>query len=79
MGCSIASDMNECCLCGLGMPMRSVYRTKYNIQVSIFIALIDRNGLILRVVFELHLLFSRDPCAMTGLSPASALPVRPVS
>nr|AAI29487.1 Zgc:158845 protein [Danio rerio] len=34
MGCSIASDMNECCLCGLGMPMRSVYRTKYNIQGS---------------------------------------------
>ncbi|XP_067253260.1 placenta-specific gene 8 protein-like [Chanodichthys erythropterus] len=34
LGCSIASDMNECCLCGLGMPIRSVYRTKYNIQGS---------------------------------------------
>lgn len=33
MGCSIASDMDECCLCGLGMPIRSVYRTKYNIKV----------------------------------------------
>uniref|UniRef100_A0A673MH79 Placenta associated 8, tandem duplicate 1 n=1 Tax=Sinocyclocheilus rhinocerous TaxID=307959 RepID=A0A673MH79_9TELE len=29
LGCSIASEMNECCLCGLGMPIRSVYRTKY--------------------------------------------------
>lgn len=34
LGCSIASDMDECCLCGLGMPIRSVYRTKYNIKVS---------------------------------------------
>ncbi|KAM8742959.1 placenta-specific gene 8 protein-like [Acanthopagrus schlegelii] len=34
LGCSIASDMNECCLCGLGMPVRSVYRTKYNIKGS---------------------------------------------
>uniref|UniRef100_A0A3Q0RC91 Placenta associated 8, tandem duplicate 1 n=1 Tax=Amphilophus citrinellus TaxID=61819 RepID=A0A3Q0RC91_AMPCI len=34
LGCSIASDMNECCLCGLGMPIRSVYRTKYNIKGS---------------------------------------------
>lgn len=32
-GCSIASDMDECCLCGLGMPIRSVYRTRYNIKV----------------------------------------------
>ncbi|XP_035524025.1 placenta-specific gene 8 protein-like [Morone saxatilis] len=35
LGCSIASDMDECCLCGLGMPIRSVYRTKYNIQGSL--------------------------------------------
>ncbi|KAK2823826.1 hypothetical protein Q7C36_020426 [Tachysurus vachellii] len=35
LGCSIASDMGECCLCGLGMPIRSVYRTKYNIKGSI--------------------------------------------
>ncbi|XP_069562901.1 placenta associated 8, tandem duplicate 2 [Brachyistius frenatus] len=34
LGCSIASAMNECCLCGLGMPIRSVYRTKYNINGS---------------------------------------------
>ncbi|XP_004566945.1 placenta associated 8, tandem duplicate 2 [Maylandia zebra] len=34
LGCTIASDMGECCLCGLGMPIRSVYRTKYNIKGS---------------------------------------------
>ncbi|XP_074546799.1 placenta associated 8, tandem duplicate 2 [Halichoeres trimaculatus] len=34
LGCTIASDMDECCLCGLGMPIRSVYRTKYNIEGS---------------------------------------------
>ncbi|XP_029941198.1 placenta-specific gene 8 protein [Salarias fasciatus] len=34
LGCSIASDMNECCLCGIGWPIRSVYRTRYNIQGS---------------------------------------------
>ncbi|TNM92148.1 hypothetical protein fugu_019160 [Takifugu bimaculatus] len=34
VGCSIASDMDECCLCGLGMPIRAVYRTKYNIKGS---------------------------------------------
>ncbi|CAJ1070102.1 placenta-specific gene 8 protein-like [Xyrichtys novacula] len=34
LGCSIASAMDECCLCGLGMPIRSVYRTKYNINGS---------------------------------------------
>ncbi|XP_069369856.1 placenta-specific gene 8 protein [Paralichthys olivaceus] len=33
-GCSIASDMGECCCCGLGMPIRSVYRTRYNIRGS---------------------------------------------
>ncbi|KAK1800651.1 hypothetical protein P4O66_005852 [Electrophorus voltai] len=35
LGCTIASRMEECCLCGLGMPMRSVYRTKYNIKGSL--------------------------------------------
>ncbi|XP_048030631.1 placenta-specific gene 8 protein-like [Megalobrama amblycephala] len=35
LGCSIASDMKECCLCGLGMTIRSVYRTKYNIPGSL--------------------------------------------
>ncbi|XP_068609380.1 placenta-specific gene 8 protein-like [Brachionichthys hirsutus] len=34
LGCTIASDMGECFLCGLGMPIRSVYRTKYNISGS---------------------------------------------
>ncbi|XP_041667569.1 placenta-specific gene 8 protein-like [Cheilinus undulatus] len=34
LGCNIASEMDECCLCGLGMPIRSVYRTKYNIKGS---------------------------------------------
>ncbi|XP_035247757.1 placenta-specific gene 8 protein-like [Anguilla anguilla] len=35
MCCSIASDMDECCLCGLNMAIRSVYRTKYNIKGSL--------------------------------------------
>ncbi|KAK0136336.1 Placenta-specific gene 8 protein [Merluccius polli] len=35
LGCSIASDMDECCLCGLQMAIRSVYRTKYNINGSL--------------------------------------------
>ncbi|KAM9306162.1 placenta associated 8, tandem duplicate 2 [Pholidichthys leucotaenia] len=34
LGCSIASDMDECCLCGTTVTMRSVYRTKYNIRGS---------------------------------------------
>ncbi|XP_061589306.1 placenta-specific gene 8 protein-like [Cololabis saira] len=34
LGCSIASAMDECCLCGIGMPIRSVYRTRYNIRGS---------------------------------------------
>ncbi|CAL8340610.1 unnamed protein product [Arctogadus glacialis] len=35
LGCTIASDMDECCLCGMTMAMRSVYRTKYNINGSL--------------------------------------------
>ncbi|KAJ6657534.1 hypothetical protein lerEdw1_002469, partial [Lerista edwardsae] len=35
LGCQVAADMGECCLCGSGMAMRAVYRTKYGIQVSI--------------------------------------------
>ncbi|XP_023278018.1 placenta-specific gene 8 protein [Seriola lalandi dorsalis] len=35
LGCAIASDMNEFCLCGMGMSIRSVYRTKYNINGSL--------------------------------------------
>ncbi|XP_014350438.2 placenta associated 8, tandem duplicate 2 [Latimeria chalumnae] len=35
LGCKIASNMDECCLCGVSVAMRSVYRTKYNIPGSI--------------------------------------------
>ncbi|XP_008421599.1 placenta-specific gene 8 protein [Poecilia reticulata] len=35
LGCSIARDMDECCLCGVGMPIRAVYRTRYNIRGSL--------------------------------------------
>ncbi|XP_008299051.1 placenta-specific gene 8 protein [Stegastes partitus] len=34
LGCIIASDMDECCLCGMDMAIRSVYRTRYNIKGS---------------------------------------------
>ncbi|NXD16714.1 PLAC8 protein, partial [Nothocercus nigrocapillus] len=35
LGCQVASDMNECCLCGSSVAMRTLYRTKYNIPGSI--------------------------------------------
>ncbi|NWR88184.1 PLAC8 protein, partial [Furnarius figulus] len=35
LGCQVASDMNECCLCGDTVPMRTLYRTRYNIPGSI--------------------------------------------
>ncbi|XP_076613809.1 placenta-specific gene 8 protein-like [Chaetodon auriga] len=35
VGCCIASDMKECCLCGMGMSIRSVYRTRHNIKGSL--------------------------------------------
>ncbi|XP_015256866.1 PREDICTED: placenta-specific gene 8 protein [Cyprinodon variegatus] len=35
LGCSIASDMDECCLCGTVWTIRSVYRTRYNIKGSL--------------------------------------------
>ncbi|MFT7815697.1 placenta-specific gene 8 protein-like [Arapaima gigas] len=35
LGRSIASDMDECCLCGFTRSMQSVYRTKYNIKGSL--------------------------------------------
>ncbi|XP_069781577.1 placenta associated 8, tandem duplicate 2 [Narcine bancroftii] len=31
LGCQIAGNMNECCLCGTSMAMRTLVRTKYNI------------------------------------------------
>ncbi|XP_059578224.1 placenta-specific gene 8 protein [Alligator mississippiensis] len=33
--CQVASDMDECCLCGSSVAMRTLYRTKYNIPGSI--------------------------------------------
>ncbi|XP_034968833.1 placenta-specific gene 8 protein [Zootoca vivipara] len=35
LGCQVAADMNECCLCGTSMAMRAVYRTKYGIPGSL--------------------------------------------
>ncbi|XP_076999090.1 placenta-specific gene 8 protein-like [Tamandua tetradactyla] len=35
LSCQIASDMNECCLCGASVAMRTMYRTRYNIPGSI--------------------------------------------
>ncbi|KFP77256.1 Placenta-specific 8, partial [Acanthisitta chloris] len=35
LGCQVAADMNECCLCGTSVAMRTLYRTKYNIPGSI--------------------------------------------
>ncbi|XP_061657426.1 placenta-specific gene 8 protein-like [Syngnathoides biaculeatus] len=35
LSCTVASDMDECCLCGLSMAIRSVYRTRYNINGSL--------------------------------------------
>ncbi|XP_067413449.1 placenta-specific gene 8 protein [Emydura macquarii macquarii] len=35
LGCQVASAMDECCLCGSSVAMRSLYRTKYGIPGSI--------------------------------------------
>ncbi|XP_008053800.1 placenta-specific gene 8 protein [Carlito syrichta] len=35
LGCQVASDMNECCLCGTTVAMRTLYRTRYGIPGSI--------------------------------------------
>uniref|UniRef100_A0A8C0TQ63 Uncharacterized protein n=1 Tax=Canis lupus familiaris TaxID=9615 RepID=A0A8C0TQ63_CANLF len=34
LSCQIASDMNECCLCGASVAMRTLYRTRFGIPVS---------------------------------------------
>lgn len=34
LACTVAGDMNECCLCGTSVAMRTMYRTRYNIPVS---------------------------------------------
>ncbi|KAL6078256.1 hypothetical protein STEG23_006513, partial [Scotinomys teguina] len=31
LGCQVAADMNECCLCGTTVAMRTLYRTRYGI------------------------------------------------
>eukprot|EP00069_Balaena_mysticetus_P011063 bmy_20967T0 len=33
LSCQIASDMNECCLCGASVAMRTMYRTRYGIPM----------------------------------------------
>uniref|UniRef100_A0A671P2Z5 Placenta associated 8, tandem duplicate 1 n=1 Tax=Sinocyclocheilus anshuiensis TaxID=1608454 RepID=A0A671P2Z5_9TELE len=78
LGCSIASEMNECCLCGLGMPIRSVYRTKYNIPVSIYLYIY----LSIYNIGPIYLQFCvicvcRDLCVMTGWSHTAAYVVQP--
>ncbi|XP_069482661.1 placenta-specific gene 8 protein [Ambystoma mexicanum] len=35
LGCQVASDMDECCMCGGSIAMRTKYRTKYHIPGSI--------------------------------------------
>ncbi|XP_068536716.1 placenta-specific gene 8 protein isoform X1 [Anas acuta] len=35
LGCQVAGDMDECCLCGTTVAMRTLYRTRYNIPGSI--------------------------------------------
>ncbi|XP_014805282.1 PREDICTED: placenta-specific gene 8 protein-like isoform X4 [Calidris pugnax] len=35
LGCQVAEDMGECCLCGPSVAMRTLYRTRYNIPGSI--------------------------------------------
>ncbi|KAM9580981.1 placenta-specific gene 8 protein-like isoform 2-T2 [Guaruba guarouba] len=35
LGCQVAEDMDECCMCGPSMAMRTLYRTRYNIPGSL--------------------------------------------
>ncbi|NWW77749.1 PLAC8 protein, partial [Climacteris rufus] len=35
LGCQVAGAMDECCLCGSSVAMRTLYRTRYNIPGSI--------------------------------------------
>uniref|UniRef100_A0A8C8VTV7 Placenta-specific gene 8 protein-like n=1 Tax=Peromyscus maniculatus bairdii TaxID=230844 RepID=A0A8C8VTV7_PERMB len=34
LGCQVEADMNECCLCGTTVAMRTLYRTPYGIPGS---------------------------------------------
>uniref|UniRef100_A0A8C2PJC1 Placenta associated 8 n=1 Tax=Capra hircus TaxID=9925 RepID=A0A8C2PJC1_CAPHI len=36
LACQVASDMNECCLCGTSVAMRTLYRTRYGIPVNLY-------------------------------------------
>ncbi|XP_057225211.1 placenta-specific gene 8 protein-like [Malurus melanocephalus] len=33
--CQVSRDMDECCMCGSSVAMRTLYRTRYNIPGSI--------------------------------------------
>ncbi|XP_007887141.1 placenta-specific gene 8 protein-like [Callorhinchus milii] len=35
LSCQITNDLHECCCCGTSVAMRTLIRTKYNIQGSI--------------------------------------------
>ncbi|OWK13594.1 PLAC8, partial [Cervus elaphus hippelaphus] len=35
LACQVAADMNECCLCGATVAMRTLYRTRYGIPVNL--------------------------------------------
>ena len=35
LACQVAADMNECCLCGASVAMRTLYRTRYGIPVNL--------------------------------------------
>ncbi|XP_062458760.1 placenta-specific gene 8 protein-like isoform X1 [Pezoporus occidentalis] len=35
LGCQVAEDMDECCMCGPSVAMRTLYRTRYNIPGSL--------------------------------------------
>ncbi|KAI3361718.1 hypothetical protein L3Q82_002073 [Scortum barcoo] len=62
LGCSIASDMDECCLCGLSMPIRSVYRTRYNIKTA-WLAILPY------LIVSLHTCLAFSPLSREGTRP----------
>ncbi|KAK1174388.1 placenta associated 8, tandem duplicate 1 [Acipenser oxyrinchus oxyrinchus] len=41
--CNVARDMDECCLFGPSMAMRSLYRARYNIKGSLGILIKERS------------------------------------
>ncbi|KAL4679602.1 hypothetical protein H8959_009252, partial [Pygathrix nigripes] len=44
LGCQVAADMNECCLCGTSVAMRTLYRTRYGIPISYYSTLAMPSG-----------------------------------